>query len=121
MCRLACLVAFSLLLLACSEAGTPLPAAGDVLLQGTVRRVDLEPMVRDGDGRVWIEDVRHGSVQLLLPARAAQLCRADYRVDVGTLAAGMRLRARGRVSGPGQVRICAGASHFLASGQASPH
>ena len=110
------------LLAACGDAGTRLPAHGDVLIEGVVLHVDMEPMFRDGDGRIHVHDADYGTVVVLIPARALHLCTADYQVDIGQLADGSQLRARGAVTGRRQIRICAAASHFLApaAGPSSP-
>ena len=111
-----------LLLAACSGAGERLPAIGDVLVEGAVLRIDDEPMFRDGDGRIWVDSADYGTVVLLVPARRHQLCSANYQVDIGQLAEGSLLRARGAVTGSGEIRICADDSHFLApaAGQSPP-
>lgn len=113
--RLIPLLWCSVLLAACGEPGERLPARGDVLIEGAVLAIDMEPMVRDGDGGIRVRDRTYGTVWVRVPARAQQLCRADYRADIGQLAEGAPLRARGAVTGRGEVQVCSHAGHFLAS------
>lgn len=102
-----------LLLAACTGGADRLPVQGDVLVEGPVLRMDMEPMVRDGDGRIWIQDPDYGTVVVLVPARRHQLCSADDTGDAHQAAPGSVLRARGAVTARGEVRVCAQQTHFL--------
>lgn len=102
-----------LLLVACTGAGDRLPVGGELQVEGPVLRVDLEPMTRDGDGRIRIRDAGHGAVVILVPARRDHLCSADYALDVNGIEAGTMLRARGTVTQRGELLVCAGDTHFL--------
>lgn len=104
---------FAVVLGACPGSGEESLAPGeDVRLEGRVTEVDPTPMFVDGDGLIHVESDEHGDVLVRIPARE-RLCEARGLDVFPSLDAGDRVRARGRVTAPGKLSVCADETHFL--------
>lgn len=110
--------ALSVLLLAGCGGGNGPPAEADLVegedvrLEGRVTDIDRTPMFVDGDGRIYLDSEAHGAVVVRVPARERP-CRAEGLDALSSLGPGDRMRATGRVTGPGEVTVCVAERHAL--------
>lgn len=111
-------VLLAVLLAACGgadgpPAGAALVEAEDVRLEGRVTETDATPMFVDGDGLIYLDTRDHGAVVVRVPARERR-CPAEGLDLFTSLGPGDSLRVVGRVTGSGEVTVCADPSHVLA-------
>lgn len=83
-------------------------------VSGVVTNVDLSPMAYDGPALITVKTDSGESKVISVVSMGRNLCQAkDSLADVGLVAVGDSLSARGEVDGDGRIVPCVDPSHYI--------
>lgn len=110
--RLALAAALPALFAACHQRIPAEPPPAIAAVEGVVVRVDRDPWAYDGNAVMDLRTDAGGTVEVQVPARM-NLCTAQGLDAFPALAAGARVQVAGEATGPDQVTVCSGPTHYL--------
>lgn len=100
-----------------NQSGSEAPVVPvEVVLEGTVRSVDLDAMAADGPGKITFTVAGGETYTVAVPSMGLPLCAApDAIASVSDIRVGDTVRVAGELNEAGEIVPCASESHYLAA------